>query len=792
MRFRCGARLRWVRPAHGHRWSGVHTRAQRSRQYDTRKRVCASIAAFWVLFGCGPQQREAEHPGSAEHPSSRQDTRAAEVLNPWILTGLAVRTPESSESDTILLAGSDAAILRSSDGGASFIPAQTPGAETLFDLAASSEDAVRVAVGAAGTILSSSDDGRTWNLVESGSRDELRCVAYDPASDRWIVAGSGGRILVSSDQAQSFRTVPAPTSSLLASFLGGLDGGGLLLGGEDGALLYSDRAGEEWTQVQAVTNEALTALVPADAARVYALGSAGSVLRSSNGGRSFEAWIQPDGRYWTGGVFVAALDALVLIDAHGEVARLYDRDGRLEPVASLPSTYLSTILQADDGTLLVVGDAGHTLHSVDAGETWSFVETGAGALLESAVFAASSHTWISFGRGGLRTRSTDGGDSWRIDAPDLSRYLHAVLRVPDSQIVIGVGSEAALVRSDDLGNRFTPLTLDVAPSTYLYSAAALGSEVVVAAGPSGVVVRSRDAGRTWETVRQGREANDGYYHRIVYDEARGVLVVLAGPGRVLRSIDRAESFEEADARTDLHLFAGSALQPEGVLLAVGQQGSIQRSLDGLHWDTVPSGVTGDLYAVTRPAPGASVFALGARGALLRSTDAGSSWQALAVPTQSALDALLQTPTGALVAAGARGTLLRSEDAGERWTQIAAPTTEDLRALSADVRTGVLLAVGRRGTLLGSWDDGRTWTQLETHSQGNLKSILALPAPGDALLFGERLIRVRIPEAPPSPSATRPTATPRATEHAAGFPPSGAISLHGPGPEEDIAEAGAIE
>lgn len=106
-----------------------------------------------------------------------------------------------------------------------------------------------------------------------------------------------------------------------------------------------------------------------------------------------------------------------------------------------------------------------------------------------------------------------------------------------------------------------------------------------------------------------------------------------------------------------------------IAIAVGDEGTIYRSLDGMHWTRVQTGFTTWLSDV---AYGNGRFvAIGDNGLLVTSVD-GLDWQSLTSPTQSQVYDIVWIPEQArFVAAGGFGTVLESPN-GLQWSMETIP------------------------------------------------------------------------------------------------------------------------
>lgn len=136
-----------------------------------------------------------------------------------------------------------------------------------------------------------------------------------------------------------------------------------------------------------------------------------------------------------------------------------------------------------------------------------------------------------------------------------------------------------------------------------------------------------------------------------------------------------------------------ACKTASVGIAVGDAGTILRSSDrAVTWESVASPSSVRLNAVALHEPSNIAVAVGDEGVILRSADAGETWVRIDTPTSQPLLALnLGTcpypesySTNTVLAAGPDGTLLRSDDLGEQWTAVAGAPAEDLHAVILDL------------------------------------------------------------------------------------------------------------
>lgn len=281
----------------------------------------------------------------------------------------------------------------------------------------------------------------------------------------------------------------------------------------------------------------------------------------------------------------------------------------------------------------------------------------------------------------------------------------------------------------------------------LLLAASAAGDVLLAVGEHGLILRSGDAGRSFEQVavpRQGTltdvhlSADGGEAWAIGHDE----LILHSADGG--RSWDvQSENTEPDNPLLDLYFET-----PE-VGYAVGGYGVIYSTRDGgRSWQrNVIRGGDGfeyHFYGITRGADGAHYLAA-EQGRLMRSTDGAQTWERLESPYEGSYFGIQTTPGGALLAYGMLANAFRSEDGGASWQRVDIPAEQSLLggATGAD---GSIWLTGRAGMLLHSRDDGRSFEAVQTRTRRVVTDVQPNTARG-LLVTGEFGLRATPQEQP---------------------------------------------
>jgi photosystem II stability/assembly factor-like uncharacterized protein len=301
-------------------------------------------------------------------------------------------------------------------------------------------------------------------------------------------------------------------------------------------------------------------------------------------------------------------------------------------------------------------------------------------------------------------RSTDSGASWqpiRVNWPTAHTPpdLRALVRSPSGDALIAAGPPGAILRSNADGSAW-----EVKRWTSMESERAIPWVLVdekrarlLAIESRGALQLSRDDGMIWETREVALPAGGFPLWQGAVLESASVMVAAGDDGRVVRSADAGDSWQIIDAGVSQDLFGSYADADKDLMFLLGAQGTILRSTSqGAQWTSVASGSSEELRRMFRDARTGALLCMGTHGALLRSTDDGLTWK----PITSGTDGVLRKPfvepgTGHLLIAGSQGTLLRSTDGGRTWARLDTHTARHFNSLASDKQTGDLVLVGER-------------------------------------------------------------------------------------------------
>ena len=196
------------------------------------------------------------------------------------------------------VAGHDALILATTDGGATWGPAyQGDNREDSFlDILVIDQNTI-IAVGAYGYYVESRDGGLTWETRYVQDQDSHLNRITQANDGTLYLAGERGTLLFSTDNGLEWQPIGTPYQGSFYGILP-LHNGSLLAHGLRGHIYLSDNQGENWTQVAIDSYPLLSVSYLLPDGTIILAGQSRAFLISQDGGASFQSW--PEVKITTG------------------------------------------------------------------------------------------------------------------------------------------------------------------------------------------------------------------------------------------------------------------------------------------------------------------------------------------------------------------------------------------------------------------------------------------------------------------------------------------------------------
>ncbi|MBN1446380.1 MAG: T9SS type A sorting domain-containing protein [Bacteroidetes bacterium] len=458
----------------------------------------------------------------------------------------------------------------------------------------------------------------------------------------------------------------------------------------------------QWGNPQPQGNDLWNVDFAPSSATGWAVGAAGMIVKSTNGGATWFTQESGHEDFLRGIEAVDALTAWVVGD-NGVVLKTTNGGNSWMQQNSGTTAGINTVFALSATTAWFVGDAGMLRSTTNGGMTWLTQNSGTINNLNSVHFVSATNG-VAVGSDGTIVRSTNGGSSWALvplpggPGPGFSAHLLDVF-FADASYGWTCGAGGALYTTVNGGANWSRImnngmTADI--NRVRFTSRTEGWAV----GESGALHRSTTGGQSWSTLTSGTV--NGLEGLAL---SGGNVVAVGLFGDILRSTNgTAFTMMTGGPRSTVN--AVCAAVPSSAW-AVGSDGLIMRTTNGgVNWTQLNSGTTTALFGVD-DINGQTVIACGNGGLILRSTNGGDTWSTIASGTTVALNGVDLLPGGIGYIVGASGRLLKTTNAGAGWYPVASGTLQSLFGVDfTDANNGTV--VGADGTAIGTTNGGYTW------------------------------------------------------------------------------------
>jgi len=479
--------------------------------------------------------------------------------------------------------------------------------------------------------------------------------------------------------------------------------------GDFGTLLRTDDRGRNWTGAFTGTTASIDHISIADQNTVVA-GSGCVVLRSEDAGISFKA-LAPACDSPIESLSFPSAQTGYLLRANGSVLKTSDGGATFDfagPVTQTATGGAADIFFTDDNTgFAVTGDA--VYRTSDGGNTWFQRTTSTQAL--HGVYFPSPSVGYAVGASNTVLKTTDGGETW--DAKPVadtvpSSELMSIRCATNSSCVIATESGERVLRTGNGGNSYTAFS---PAAQKIFALSFSNDDTAVAVGEHGTTVLSTNADMgTPSFVPVADQPLADSFNRL--RSGTGTLVLAPGDGgKLASSTDGGRHWSSVQVPTSADLRDAWFVDPN-VGFVLDAAGKVQRTTDGGDgWGELPTGTTAKPNALYAPDQ-STVLLFGPKG--VRRATSGTDPKFDLVESKAAATTTLfdydRTDGLALFAYGPRK-LIVSSDLGASWTKVNGPVKKpDYRRV--DFLTGNLgFALLESHRLFWTRNGGKSWSEL---------------------------------------------------------------------------------
>lgn len=267
--------------------------------------------------------------------------------------------------------------------------------------------------------------------------------------------------------------------------------------------------------------------------------------------------------------------------------------------------------------------------------------------------AVAGRDLVAVGERGAIWRSGDDGANWTPAAAPTRAMLTGVAFAPEGRRGWAVGHDAIILGTADGGRTWRrEFQAENLQDSFL-DVLAVDERQALAVGAYGLFCETRDGGATWTRRKLGE---DDYHLNRISRGPTGTLYLAGEHGTLLRSADAGRTWQPMPSGYT-GSFYGVLPLDRRTLLAYGLQGRIHRSADdGATWERITPPVTALLAGAVQLRSN-FVVAGGSARTLLVSRDYGRRFEPIPDSPATAVAELVATPTGRILALGEAGITL---------------------------------------------------------------------------------------------------------------------------------------
>jgi len=305
--------------------------------------------------------------------------------------------------------------------------------------------------------------------------------------------------------------------------------------------------------------------------------------------------------------------------------------------------------------LVAAGARGTIVYSDDGGRSWAQAAVPVAVMLTALHFPTPQLGW-AVGHDGVILHSHDGGLNWlrQFDGNQantqmlawakerVERARQARQHSPDAQ---RQAAEDAMAAAED-GLAGIEQAAGFGPSRPFMSVWFRNASEGYAVGAFGMAFRTTDGGKHWTLFAERLPNPESLHLYAVASPTPEVLLIAGERGLLLRSADAGASWQAPPPLTDGGLYGLAALPDSSALLAFGFDGAVLHSTDlGASWQPLESGTRSALYGAALA--GNELMLVGNNGTRLRL--AGKRFEALPAGDGRTLSAAALGPHGWILA-----------------------------------------------------------------------------------------------------------------------------------------------
>jgi photosystem II stability/assembly factor-like uncharacterized protein len=496
--------------------------------------------------------------------------------------------------------------------------------------------------------------------------------------------------------------------------------------GSGGTIIRSSDGGDNWivNTLSPFIAPALHSVFFITSETGWIVGSGGTIMKSIDEGKSWQLQMSPSNMDFYSVYFIDEHTGWIVGGRDtGQSQRIILKTGNggfdWDVILFENGPILRDVFFRDDSTGWIVGNRDLLMKTIDGGLNWEYIPLRAEPYLYeddwySVRFADSDTGWVC-GTKGKILKTYDGGISWEwkygeLFSSDTFHKLHFL----GSSIGWAFGktyssspyNKALIVYTQDGGETWYEQN---AGNAYLLSSGVMLNESVGwGVGQFGTILKTENGGTEWYDKRYGSEIP--MFHVYFLNENVGWI---RGLESTLKTYDGGDHWEIVDDGIILNVISFVNDQVGWSFL----HKTIYRTIDGgEQWDSVFTFDSGLLIEKLFFADELTGYGVGYGGSIVKTADGGYSWEDLSNSSYPHLYSAYFVDVETGWAVGDNGKIIKTNDGGKSWeSQLSGIDDRLVDIQFINRNTGWILS--ENGRLLHSVNEGLTWDVLYSHEVG---------------------------------------------------------------------------
>ncbi len=374
------------------------------------------------------------------------------------------------------------------------------------------------------------------------------------------------------------------------------------------------------------------------------------------------------------------------------------------------------IHKTTDDKMFIAGSDGKIISNYSSDAQWQAVSTiGFSDKINALAANDTGNIVLAVGENGLIARSDDSGHHWQKLTSPTIKTLTAIAFDSKHQRWIAAGEQGQFLQADAKGDSWQQAPFNSAATI---SKILVLPTQVIAIGENGLIANSADGGHEWKINPSISSAalTDiiAVDHQVFISTADGNLVRgdLASDSELNNNI---KNWTLIPSGTNHYLSRIFYHSQENLLITLSSEGDILLSDDGGNLWAPVSQNNKYLNDIKQSNDGHYLLAAGDHGQLLLSDNGGRTWSSLTSPINTNIEGIIADGKNGFIAYGEAGLLMQKQNIHDEWKIINYPVKEFIHQLVPDTPDN-WFAMGAKGTLIHSKDHGQSWQPIAAGSQ----------------------------------------------------------------------------